>query len=291
MLLKIGDFARLGHISIKTLRYYDEIGLLTPSQVDRFTGYRSYEVEQLVRVHRIAALKGLGLSLEQIKQMLDADLALEQIQGMLELRRAELQQHLHDAQARLSQVQFRLRMLKMEEKMPTIDIKVGEVPAVTGLTSRGIMRVQPDTLNLGPASEEYAARGRLFLEALSRHNLPLNPPVTIFYDFDPQAGSWDAKTILPLDSRPADDILLADGTTLEWETVPGLPMAAIYLFDGPYDQVIEQLLVVERWMAENGYRRGEQSRAIFHRGPMHFGPQAEFVTEVQIEILARSEQP
>ena len=63
MLLKIGDFARLSRVSVKTLRYYDEIGLLTSSEVDPFTNYRYYTVDQLARIHRIMALKELGLSI------------------------------------------------------------------------------------------------------------------------------------------------------------------------------------------------------------------------------------
>jgi DNA-binding transcriptional MerR regulator/effector-binding domain-containing protein len=290
MLLKIGDFARLSRVSVKTLRYYADIGLLKPWQVDQFSNYRYYAVDQLALIHRIVAYKELGLSLEQVKHMLDADLSLEQIQGMFELRAAELQQHIHDAAARLGQVQFRLRMLRMEAQMPTIDIQVTEVTPFTGLTNRGKIRVQPDTLNLGPNSEEDAARGRLLLEALSRYNLTFNPPVTIFYNFDPLAAYWDAKTILPLDTKPSEEIVLSDNTVLQWETIPGLPQAATYIFKGPYSQVPEQLLVVERWIAENGYHRGQQSRAIYHRGPMHFGPQHEFVTEIQIEIFPKAEE-
>ena len=290
MLLKIGDFARLSRVSVKTVRYYDDIGLLSPSQVDQFTSYRYYTVDQLARIHRIMALKDLGLSLEQIQRMLDADLSREQLQGMFALRQAELQQQVHDVRARLAQVEFRLRMLKMEDEMPTIDIKVTEVPPVSGLTARGPIRVQPDTLTLGNSTEPYAERGRMFLEALARYKLALNPPISIYYDFDPAADFWDVKTILPLVARPDEAIVLSDNTVMDWETVPGLPMAATYIFNGPYDQISEQLLVVERWMAENGYRRGHQSRAIFHRGPMHFGPQAEFVTEIQIEILPETEE-
>lgn len=288
MLLKIGDFARLSRVSVKTLRYYDEIGLLVSSEVDPFTNYRYYTVDQLARIHRIMALKELGLSLEQIKQMLDSDLSLEQIQGMFELRRAELEQHVQETQARLAQVQFRLRMLKVEDQMPTIDIQVREVAPFTGLTDRQKLRIQPDTLNLGRGSNEAAARGSLYLEAAARYKLPFNPPVTIYYDLDFDAEYWDGKTILPMDAKPDEDIVLTDQTVMQWETIPGLPLAATYIFSGPYDQVPEQLLVVERWMAENGYHRGQQTRAIFHRGPMHFGPQNEFVTEVQIEILPES---
>ncbi|MEJ2047981.1 MAG: MerR family DNA-binding transcriptional regulator, partial [Dehalococcoidia bacterium] len=46
-MLKIGDFSRLSRVTVKALRYYDEIGLLKPVEVDRFTGYRYYSLDQL----------------------------------------------------------------------------------------------------------------------------------------------------------------------------------------------------------------------------------------------------
>jgi len=63
-LIKIGDFARLSHVSVVTLRHYDEIGLLRPVAVDGVTGYRYYAAAQLPRLNRIVALKDLGFSLE-----------------------------------------------------------------------------------------------------------------------------------------------------------------------------------------------------------------------------------
>ncbi|MBE9472709.1 MAG: MerR family transcriptional regulator, partial [Chloroflexi bacterium] len=73
-MFKIGDFSRISQVSVKTLRYYDEIGLLKPAHVDRFTGYRYYSVDQSPRLNRILALKDLGLSLEQIARLLDGEL-------------------------------------------------------------------------------------------------------------------------------------------------------------------------------------------------------------------------
>ncbi|MBM3146155.1 MAG: MerR family transcriptional regulator, partial [Chloroflexi bacterium] len=61
-MLKIGDFSKLSRVSVKTLRYYDGIGLLKPLQVDRFTAYRYYSYEQLPRLNRILALKDLGMA-------------------------------------------------------------------------------------------------------------------------------------------------------------------------------------------------------------------------------------
>ena len=82
-MLKIGDFSRLSRVSVKALRYYDEIGLLKPVEVDRFTGYRYYSAEQLPRLNRIVALKDLGLSLVEVSQLLDENLTSDRIAAML----------------------------------------------------------------------------------------------------------------------------------------------------------------------------------------------------------------
>ena len=84
-MIRIGDFSKLSRVSIKTLRYYDEMGLLKPVSVDRFTGYRYYEFDQLPQLYRILALKELGFSLEEIGHLLDSDLSVEQMRGMLKL--------------------------------------------------------------------------------------------------------------------------------------------------------------------------------------------------------------
>ncbi|MBW4696406.1 MAG: MerR family transcriptional regulator [Aphanocapsa lilacina HA4352-LM1] len=65
-MLQIGQFARLGRVSVKTLRHYDEIGLLRPSHIDRQSGYRFYAAAQLVTLARILQLKELGLPLAAI---------------------------------------------------------------------------------------------------------------------------------------------------------------------------------------------------------------------------------
>ena len=72
-MIRIGDFSKLSRVSIKALRLYDEMGLLKPVDVDRFTGYRYYEFDQLPRLYRILALKDLGFSLEEIGRLLEGN--------------------------------------------------------------------------------------------------------------------------------------------------------------------------------------------------------------------------
>jgi DNA-binding transcriptional MerR regulator len=126
-LIKIGDFARLGQVSVVTLRHYDEIGLLKPVRVDGVTGYRYYSVAQLAQLNHILLLKDLGFSLEQIEEVLSC-LAVDQLHEMLKMKQMEVQQHLAEEQARLNRIRVRLKQIEMENSMPKYDVVLKTVP-------------------------------------------------------------------------------------------------------------------------------------------------------------------
>src|SRR5919108_2294218 len=115
-MFKIGEFSRLSRVSVRMLRHYDQLGLLTPSQTDPFTGYRYYSAEQLPRLNRIIALRELGFSLEQIASMLEDDLSTEQLLGMLKLKRAEVEQQMQMEQERLTRLEGRIRQMSEAPK-------------------------------------------------------------------------------------------------------------------------------------------------------------------------------
>ena len=122
MRLKIGEFAQVGRVSVPTLRYYNDVGLLKPADVDRWTGYRYYTLDQLPMLNRILALKDLGLSLEQISRLVGQELPVEEIRGMLRLKRAELQQQAQELNERLVRVEAGIQQIEMEGKMPDYDV-------------------------------------------------------------------------------------------------------------------------------------------------------------------------
>jgi DNA-binding transcriptional MerR regulator len=123
-MLTIGDFARLGQVSPRMLRHYHDLGLLRPERVDPTTGYRSYGVAQLVRLHRLLALRDLGFSLEQIRGRLADDVSLEQLRGMLRMRQAQVEQTLVDEHARLRQVEAHLRALEGSAAVSIQDVVI-----------------------------------------------------------------------------------------------------------------------------------------------------------------------
>jgi len=114
---KIGEFARLGHVTIKTLRFYAREGLLTPVYVDRFSGYRYYTSGQLPVLNRIMALKDLGFSLDQIRRMLGEQVSAAELRGMLRMKAAELRERVNLEQQLLQRVEDRLHAIEQEASL------------------------------------------------------------------------------------------------------------------------------------------------------------------------------
>lgn len=111
-MLKIGEFSKIGQVSVKTLRYYDRMGLLKPAHIDRYSGYRYYSLEQLVRLNRILALKDLDFSLDQIAELLKVDLSSEALHNMLHNKALELRDRIQDDHTRLLRVENRLKSIR-----------------------------------------------------------------------------------------------------------------------------------------------------------------------------------
>jgi DNA-binding transcriptional MerR regulator len=72
--LTIGDFSRATHLSVKTLRHYHRVGLLTPADVDAGTGYRRYTTDQIPTAQVIRRFRDLDMPLDQIHAVLGRDM-------------------------------------------------------------------------------------------------------------------------------------------------------------------------------------------------------------------------
>ncbi|MGE5632000.1 MAG: MerR family transcriptional regulator [Caulobacteraceae bacterium] len=73
LLLSIGEFSKICEVSTKTLRYYEEIGLINPDEINLETGYRYYSIGQLKKMLLINRLKSYHFSLEEIKAVLELE--------------------------------------------------------------------------------------------------------------------------------------------------------------------------------------------------------------------------
>lgn len=140
MMLRIGEFARRGRVSVKALRHYEAIGLLKPAHVDAATGYRSYEAGQLDDLHRLMVLRALGLSLARIRHVLQDDPSPDRMRRLLDERRAAVARRIDAEQAQLAAIEARIRHLEGDRDAAPGAV-VRDVPAAFVASLR---RVVPD---------------------------------------------------------------------------------------------------------------------------------------------------
>ena len=126
-MFRIGGFSKLSRVSVKALRFYDEVGLLKPTYVDRDTGYRYYSAALLPRLNRILAFKELGLSLGEIGHLLEGDLPADRVRELLQNRRAELARRIEREQAQLAEVESWLAQIEQAGRVPDYEIIVKQV--------------------------------------------------------------------------------------------------------------------------------------------------------------------
>lgn len=107
-----GEFTKIARVTRRTLRHYREIGLFEPVESAFESGYHYYTMEQLPGLNRILALRDLGFSLDQIKEMVRSEVDPAEMRGMLQLRKAEIEQNLLDEQRRIRSIESRLELLE-----------------------------------------------------------------------------------------------------------------------------------------------------------------------------------
>ena len=98
-MLRIGDFSKLTGVSIRTLRYYDEIDLFKPAELDLFTNYRYYKEEQIEDLKIINKLKTVGFTLEEIKQHWN-----HFTNDVMEQKKKQLEQQLDDINNNIKEI-------------------------------------------------------------------------------------------------------------------------------------------------------------------------------------------
>lgn len=275
-MLKIGEFSRLSQVTVKTLHHYDDIGLLKPSQIDKFTGYRYYTIDQLPRMHSIMALKELGLSLEEIAQLLLNDLPPEQIRGIFRYKQAQVEAHLREELMRLAQIGFRLRQIEMEGAMQAVDIVIKRIESFSALTLRHNYQTRPEREKIGTAIEQAVRAGLITLNGVT--------PVNIFYEDEFQGEFTDTEVVVPVEPTHAPVVSLGDVGTLTLREIPAINQAATYLHQGDYPSLNEKFVFLQRWAVENGYQLSGTWRFVYHRGPMHHVAPSEYLTELQHPI-------
>ena len=274
-MFKIGDFSRLSLVSVKALRYYDELGLLKPARVDEFTGYRYYSASQLTRLNRVLAMKDMGLSLEQIALLLDKELTPDQIRGMLRLKQVELRQQLVEGQARLARIEAWLQAFEQEVTMPAYDVVLKKVAPLQVAQVRG---VAPSMEQIGPTLD------RLFDQVLgyiSQHGATaVGPGITLYYDTEYHERDISVEACMSFEGS------LGDGEQVKVGELPAVETMASVIHHGSFSTLNQAYNAILKWIETNSYHISGPTRELnleYERG----GDQSKFVSEIQFPVEKR----
>ena len=254
-MLKIGDFSKLAHVTVKTLRHYAELGLLQPVWTERYSGYRYYSLDQLPRLNRILALKDLGFSLEQIRAMLDANLPSEVLRQMFNQKQAELQSRLDEEQGRLQRVAERLQQIEQEGRLPGVEVTVKSIPVQwvvsqrTSLTFTDDLRVQ-----IAPLCRQLSAQVmQVGLRSAPSWLVLQNAAQFSEHGMDVEVGLLLAESIPPGKSYPGVHI----------RRLQPIPSMASLLHAQEERPLREAYASLYRWTERNGYLVSGQPRQVF----------------------------
>ena len=265
-MFRIGDFSKLTRVSVKALRFYDEVGLLKPTYVDRDTGYRYYSATLLPRLNRILVFKELGFSLGEIGHLLEGDLPVDRVRESLQNRRAELTRRIERERAQLAEVDAWLAQIEQAGRVPEYEVAVKQV------APRLVASVR-DTLS------SYADADDLFHELYSsfkQRGAPLGRGA-IWHTCAGRRRSIDCEAILFL-REPAPGA----GRARVYE-LPGVAVACV-IHQGS-DETCERAYVAARsWIESRGYAIAGPSREVYWQGDVAQDDDSG-VTEIQFPII------
>ena len=272
-----GEYARIAQVSKRLLRYYDEIGLFQPVKIDNESGHRYYSASQLPELNRILALKDLGLSLNQIQRFVRDNISPTEIQGMLSLKKAELEQQVLEEVKRIRTIESRLKQIQDRDNLVR-DVIVKEVPKQRLI---GIRKVLP-TNNSGEAEALFGS----VINALPGNNNRIYGAMTIVVHGDGITSEHTDIELGWLLHKPNHASLTTyAGLPLATRLLPSATMATLIPPTGCCARLLGYNAIGE-WVEANHYAFAGPVRLVFLELPKQAGD-SNFVTEIQFPIHKR----
>jgi len=268
-MFRIGEFSKLTQISIRMLRYYDEIGLLKPAKIDKFTNYRLYSSEQIPSLNKIIFLRDLGFSTSEIGDAL-AEWNDEFIINLLNNKYLEIQNVIAAEQVKLSKIELAKRDIKQEKITMHYNVSIRSIPGYAVLSLR---RTVPD----------YYSEGLLWKEMsvfAGENNISFSGVTfAIYHDADYKEKDVDIEICANVTVLGKD---MGDFTYRNTEPVPIMACTMVY---GHFENIAGAYLSFAGWLQEHSkYKMMGQSRQIVHRGPWNEESPDKYLTEIQIPL-------
>ena len=267
-LYKIGMFAAMNHMTVKTLRFYEEQGLLMPALIHPETGYRYYTLSQMAVPHQISALKQAGFTLEEIAHInAGAD-----EEAVLLKKKAELLAKIADLTRQIAVVDGYLSKKKTGLSAPVL---IKTIPQ----TTVAFMRIRLESYD--GLFDRMPEMGALMEKAGCECALP-----EYCFTAYPEAGYKDADILVDI----CESVVAAkkENGNLRFKTLPEIQAACVF-HKGSYRTFAESYETVLRYIEENGYEIAGEIRESYIDGVWNKDDESQWLSEIQVPVRKKAE--
>lgn len=270
-MLSIGEFSKICNVSTKTLRYYAEIGLILPEEINHENGYRYYSIEQLEIMLFINRLKAYKFSLEEIKAILESkDLQDEKLYSTLVSKKREIEKLVQESNKTLDQIENDILSLKQGKSimsyLDNIEVQLVEVPKMCLLSIRKMVHEYE-------FPEEYkACFGKLF-KTIEKDKLTIiAPPMVLFHSAEYSPFGLDTEFAIPVKE-------VVTGTR---DFNPGLCLKTVV--NGSYSELSSVYTKQREWAEKEGYESNNALFEVYVTDPSQVEKESDLITEVYYPV-------
>ena len=270
-MLSIGEFSKVCKVSTKTLRYYAEIGLILPNEINKENGYRYYSIEQLETMLFIKKLKSYNFSLEEIKIILKSEeLKEEKLYSYLIKKQREIHKQMKELNNTLEQINNDISNLKQGKSimsyMEDLDVKFVEVPSMNIIYIRKMVQECEFV-------EEYSNCFGKILNKIKDNKLTITaPPMVLFHSSEYSPFGLDTEFAIPV----------KEYVTGSREFNPGLCLKTVV--KGPYSDLSSVYARQLEYAEKEGYEAKDALFEVYVTDPTTAESESELITEVYYPI-------
>ena len=267
--LKIGEFSQLMQVTVKTLRHYEQKGLLLPETVDEWTGYRYYSIDQMQKLQAIRDLQNLGFSLDEIKDLFEDNSHIPSIR--------QLTEKIKETEAQLRQLVVRRNRLlewrNSRKEMKTMEkFSIQSLPEIIVASHREVL---PDYAAIGPM-----CIGKIGPE-MQRLGCKCPSPgycFTVEHDREYKPTDVDIEYCEQVEEMGEDSAII------QFKRLPAVPKALCMKHVGPYERFYESFIEAFRYIEEKGYKPVGQHRTCYVDGAWNQQDPEKWLSIIQIPI-------
>ncbi|MBC2724544.1 MerR family transcriptional regulator [Desulfosporosinus sp.] len=271
-MFKIGDFSKLTLVSVRMLRYYDELGLLKPAQVDSFTGYRYYSAKQISSLNKIVKLRDMGFLIAEIAEILEASNNHQRLLLKLEEKQKQIQQNISHENEKLNKLEQMIVSIGMESVSMNYEVTIKTIPSCKVVSLREII-------------PQYDMEGQLWMKLggfMEEQKLLCIPPgFAIYHDMEYKESDVDVEVAIGVEN------ILEDQGVFKFRETEAVPNMASMMVPGPFENIAPAYNALAEWVEKNEYKIDGAARQICHKGPWNENSSENYLTEVMFPVHKR----